>query len=177
MMKKSILLLAMTTIALASCKKEDDPAPSTPAAQSDPTAVRLDSITLVGFPEMNDQGSYWDGGNGTNLPDPFVEVYKDGILLFTSSTQQSADPSGVHTMSMGGSGSLPISFGTGAGLEIELYDDDGDPATNAPDLIGRLQISDALGFFYGGDHASSFSDLQVTGTNNVSFRLTGTFIY
>ncbi len=177
MMKKSMFLIPLFALALASCKKEDDPAPTTPATLSDPIAMRLDSITLAGFPEMNDQGSYWDGGDGSNLPDPFVKVYKDNILLFTSATQASASPSGVHDMSSGGTGSLPISFGENAPLKINLYDGDGDPSVNAPDFIGSLEIADPLGFFYGGDHAAGFSELEVTGSNGVTFRLTGTFIY
>ena len=178
MMKQSIILFALVALALASCKKEDDTVtPSTPAALTDPTAVRLDSITVIGFPEQNGGGSYWDGGNGSNLPDPYVEVYKDNILLFTSGVVASASPTGSHDMSTPGSGARPIPFGEGSDLLIKLYDNDGDPNTNAPDFIGQFTITDALGFFYGGDHAAGFSQLQVTGSNDVTFLLTGTFIY
>ena len=178
MMNKSIILFALAALVLASCEKDDDPpTPATPAALTDPVAVRLDSITVVSFPELNDQGSYWDGGNGSNLPDIYVEVFKDNILLFTSAAVASANPADSHPVSTPGSGALPINFGEGTNLLIKLYDDDGDPGTNAPDFIGQFYISDALGFFYGGDHAAGFSQLQVTGSNDVTFRLTGTFIY
>lgn len=178
MMRTSISILALCALALSACNKDDDDNPAPAAVQrTEPTAVRLDSITVVSFPEQNDQGSYWDGGDGSNLPEPFVRVYKDGILLFTSTAASSASPTGSHDMSTPSSGALPISYSGGTDLLIKLYDDDGDPNTNAPDFIGQFQVTDALGFFYGGDHAVGFNDLQVTGSNGVTFLLTGTFIY
>lgn len=171
MMKKSILLVAIIAIALASCKKEDDVAPAA-SAQSEPTAVRLDSITLAGFPATDGNGDTWDNSSD---PDPFVEVWKSNVLLYSSTSHGNVPPSGVYDMNTASSGAMPITFADGTSMYIKLYDGDG--TTNPADFIGQLQISDALEFFYTGDHASGFSDLEVTTGSGITFRLTGTFIY
>ena len=176
MMKRHLLFLTLLAVALVACKKDDDPvAPAPPAVQGDPTAIRLDSITLAGFPALNPQGGFWDGGFGTNLPDPYVEVFKNGILVYTSTVQGDVPHNGIHSMSTGAVGSLPITFGAGTNMMIKVWDNDADP--NDPDFIGQLVIDNALDFFYGGDQAAGFSDLPLTGSQDVNFRLTGTFIY
>ncbi|MCB0792105.1 MAG: hypothetical protein H6595_02035 [Flavobacteriales bacterium] len=177
MMKRSLLICALVAFALASCKKDETTSPSGPTSQSDPVSFRLDSITLTGFNAMNGNGSYWDGGNGSNPADPFVNVYKEDVLLFTSTVASSASNTGSYAMSTPASGALPIAYGAGTKLEIALWDDDGDPNNNAPDYMGHVVIDDALTFFYGGDHAAGFTDLQVTGNNGITFLLTGTFVY
>ncbi|MCB9171239.1 MAG: hypothetical protein H6594_12910 [Flavobacteriales bacterium] len=177
MMKRSLWMFALAAFALASCKKEETTSPSGSTSPSDPVSFRLETITLTGFDAMNGSGSYWDGGNGSNPADPFVKVYKENVLLFTSTVASSASNTGSYDMSAAASGALPIAYATGTKLEIELWDDDGDPNNNAPDYMGHVVIDDALTFFYGGDHASGFTDLQVTGTNGITFLLTGAFIY
>ena len=175
-MKKSIYYLAAILV-LASCSKDEDTSPSDPTPPGDPVALRLDSITVTGFNEMNDAGSYWDGGSGSNLPDIYIEVDKNNIRLFTSTVWSSADPSGSHLLISAQSGSLPISFNETDDLKIRLYDNDGDPAVNAPDYIGIVSITNILPFLYGGDHAAGISNVEVSGDHGITMKLSGAFIY
>ncbi len=175
-MKHPFLLLLCAAITLASCKKEDDaPAsPSVPTPASDPISVRLDAITLTGFNPTDENGNYWDGSDATNPPDPEVRVYKSNVLLYTSTIATNANPMVHHSMNTAASGALPIGYADGNSLRIELWDHDGGPYYQ---YMGQVYISNALSFFYGGDHTAGFTDLQVTGNNGITFLLTGTFIY
>lgn len=176
-MKKPILLFAVSILLITSCSKDDDTTPASTTPLSDPVALRLDSITLSGFAATNSAGSHWDGGNGSNKPDVYIEVRKNGILVFTSAVKSSASPTGTHNLNTAQMGSLPITFNQTDDLEVKLYDDDGDPASNAPDYIGKVSINNLLPFFYGGDHSSGFSNTEVSGTANITLKLTGTFVY
>jgi hypothetical protein len=176
-MKNSILLFSLSLLIMTSCSKDDDTSPSSTTPLTDPVALRLDSITVDGFGAQNDAGSYWDGGDGSNKPDIYIEVRKNGILVFTSSPVNGASPTGTHNMNAAQMGVLPISFNETDDFKVDLYDNDGDPAVNAPDFIGRVTINNILPFFYGGDHAAGFSNVEVSGTRDITLKLTGTFIY
>ena len=141
-------------------------------------AVLADSpIGYWRFNEADGSGAYWDGGTGSNPADPFAQVTRDGIVMFTSTYVSSANSSANYDMNTAAGGTLPVAFEEGSEMEVQLWDDDGDPNTNPADYMGQFSTDDALAFFYQGDNATEFTDVEVTGGNGVIFKLSGTFTY
>jgi hypothetical protein len=165
----TIFLLATIT----SCKKEDnEPTPNDPG-NSTPVSMKLESITMAGFDQTDSNGDYWD--TSTNPPDIFVNVFKSGALVYTSEIQASADHNAIYMLNTPSSGTLPVTYSSSEPLKIEVRDND---SATASEIMGQIDIVDALNFFDNGDGAAGFTDVAISTSNgHVNLRLSGTFQY
>lgn len=169
-MKNSVYILVFL-LAFSSCKKEDtEPAVSAP---SHPVSLQLESIVLTGFMDPNANGDYWD--SSTNSPDIFVEVFKDGTLIYRSAVAGSASPNSSYSMNTAAAGSLPITFFPGQELLMNVRDSD---SATESQYMSQFDLDDAYDFLYTNDSATEFTDVFVsTSSHSIEFLLSGTFVY
>lgn len=172
---KNLILLCTMLVLFSACQKEEvepDTSSST-STPSEPTAIQLESITLLGFDATDQNGNYWD--SDTNTPDPFVKVFKSGALVFVSTSQTNADPNASYQMNTAESGELPVIYPENTTMQIEVREADGGTFTQH---MGEVHIEDAYNFFYNGDGATEFTNIEIT-TSNGSVRLmvSGTIVY
>ncbi len=102
-----------------------------------PSKVSIERITITRFPAKRSNGSDWDN-TSTGLPDLWMVIGRDGLTGYVhrqpeSSAISNASPSSTHVYTP----TSPIVLSNFTiNHTITLYDYDGDPASNAPDLMG-----------------------------------------
>lgn len=128
---------------------------------------------MTGFSETNANGDYWD--SSTNTPDPFVQVYKSGALVFASHVVGNAAPDGEYLMTNASSGSLPVLFTEGESMGITVREADSGTETQYMD---ELTIADIINFIDNGDGAATFDEVAIsTNSGYVQLEISGTILY
>ncbi len=171
-MKNSLYILILV-FALTSCKKDDPQPAASSSASAHPVSCTLESVVMTGFNPLNYLGEHYD--SASNAPDPFIEISKDDVLVYTSVVIGGADNETSYPMNTAATGTLPITFIEGQSMSFRV--EDNDSATDT-DFMGIFDIDDMFNFVYSGDQAEEFTDVFVsTQSGNVTFLLSGTFEY
>lgn len=171
-MKNLLYLLGLVFI-FSSCEKDEDEPSNNSSGPDTPISLQLESIFMTGFDETDPNGNYWD--SSTNPPDPYVEVFKSGALVFTSQSIGNADHNATYPMNTATSGALPITYTPNEPLRIVVKEPDSATETQ---YMGQIDIADAMNFFYNGDEADEFMDVAISTSNgSVNFQVSGSFNY
>jgi hypothetical protein len=169
---KNLLYALSLLFVFTSCEKDDDE-PNNNSGPDTPVAIQLESIVMVGFDQTDSNGEYWD--SSTNPPDPYVDVFKSGALVYTSNYIPNAGYNTTYSLNSGTSGAIPIVYTSDEYLKITVREGDGGTLT---DYMGQVDIADALNFFYNEDEAEEFVDVEVSTSNGaVRLQLSGSILY
>ena len=171
-MRNSLYILILL-FAVTSCKKDDPEPVVTSSGPMHPVSFTIESVVMTGFNALDNFGDYWD--SSTNSPDPFIEIFKSGAIVYSSVSVGGADNETSYPMNTSATGSMPILFSEGESMRLRVWEYD-----SAPDIqyMDQLFMDDAYNFFYTGDQAESFTDVFVsTDVSDINFLISGTFEY
>ncbi len=156
----------------ASCDKDDDSSPAGTPTPTDPVSISLNTIILEEFTNVSSNGSFWD--SATNNPDPFIKVYKEGVLVFESVPISNAAPGPAYPLNTPSTGSMPVTINAGQSLRFELYDNDSETSYQ---YMTSINLTDAVSFIDNLDGAESFTDLIIYGPNDIALAISGDINY
>jgi hypothetical protein len=186
---KILILLLFAAAFFAGCSKMDnnplaaDPVDGTgdggnpdPVIKT-PVQMKIDQITIDGFPEKKSNGDPWDYNPIFPIesrPDVFVDLRVNGgsSSFFRSKTEQDAYYLSSYSFTKSGSlnkPGLPYNGSVTTTYKLQVWDDD----VIADDLMATFTFTP--GDHYNNDNADSF---EITGDNSgVHIHIYGTWIY
>lgn len=188
---KNLLKLSFATIfaviLLIGCSTEDNPLGPTdpgngnpdpdPIVIKTPRYMRIESISVTGFPENKPNGEKWDGplcvGDGCK-PDIEVALQRSGNYLpvFYSDRRKNATYTSTYVFTepaSGEDGELPFDISYSHTYKVNLMDDD----IGSKDQMGSVTVKPSS--VYNDDNATNFNKTITNGSLKIKVR--GAWVY